>query len=511
MRDWTGGYVADVGYTQGYFGELAPPWLRLSLLLEGLAPPAVETACELGYGQGLSVNIHAAAGTARWHGTDFLPVHAVRANALATACASGALLRDEAFADFCARHDLPDFDFIALHGIWSWVSDADRAVIVDFVRRRLKPGGVLYLSYNALPGWAAFAPTRYLMARHGQTSVPPGAGSAARVDAALDFTAQVLAAKPLYAQAHPGLAERMAKVREHGRAYLAHEYFNRHWVPMHFGDVAEALAPARVSFAASANPLDHVDVMNLAPPQSALLQQVADPVLREDVRDFMVNRQFRRDYWVKGARRLDAVEHAEQLRALRVVLARHREDVSLKVATVRGEAALQEAVYVPMLDLLADHQPRTLGELEAALRPRGIVRAQIAQAVAVLAGTGALKPVQDDDAAARARPAAQRLNRQLMLAARAADEVVVLASPLTGGGVPASRFAQLFLLARAQGAAEPAQWARFAWRLLEAQGQRLVRDGGTLEAPADNLRELEAQAAAFAQKQLPLLQALQVA
>ena len=50
--------------------------------------------------------------------------------------------------------DVPDF--VGLHGVWSWISNANRAAVVEFLRRKLKPGGVLYISYNASPGWAAF-------------------------------------------------------------------------------------------------------------------------------------------------------------------------------------------------------------------------------------------------------------------------------------------------------------------------------------------------------------------
>ena len=40
---------------------------------------------------------------------------------------------------------------------------------------------------------------------------------------------------------------------------------------------------------------------------------------------------------------------------------------------------------------------------------------------------------------------------------------------------------------------------------------RLIKDGKTLERPEDNLAELVQQAQAFADKQLPVLRALQVA
>jgi hypothetical protein len=57
MDDWTSGYIADVAYTFGYYPELNPLRARLAFLHAGLAMSHVETACELGYGQGLSVNV----------------------------------------------------------------------------------------------------------------------------------------------------------------------------------------------------------------------------------------------------------------------------------------------------------------------------------------------------------------------------------------------------------------------------------------------------------------------
>lgn len=46
MQDWTDGYVAEVGYTHAYFGELNPQRSRLALLVQGLMPPQLTSACE---------------------------------------------------------------------------------------------------------------------------------------------------------------------------------------------------------------------------------------------------------------------------------------------------------------------------------------------------------------------------------------------------------------------------------------------------------------------------------
>lgn len=511
MTDWTAGYVADIGYTYGYYTELNPLRVQLAFLQQGLVAPEVGAACELGFGQGLSANLHAAGSVVQWHGTDFNPAQAGFARELASAAGSGAQLFDEAFADFCSRPDLPDFDYIGLHGIWSWISDENRSVIVDFVRRKLKVGGVLYISYNTLPGWAAFAPMRHLMTEHAEVLGSEGRGIVSRIDGAMDFAEKLLATNPIFSRANPLVGDRLKKMQEHNRHYLAHEYFNRDWHPMHFATMAEWLEPAKVQYACSANYLDAIDAVNLTGEQQTFLNEIPDPMFRQTTRDFMVNQQFRKDYWVKGARKMSALEQAEALRAVRVMLVSHRPDVALKVTGALGEANLNDSVYTPILDLLADHRARKLGEMEAALKGASVTFPQVLQAVMVLAGAGHLVPVQADEAIAAAATTSANANTWLMARARGSAEISYLASPVTGGGITVGRFHQLFLLSIAQGKKKPAEWAQAAWEVLAQQGQRLVKDGAALEKPEDNIAELKRQAAEFETKTLPVLRALKVA
>lgn len=511
MTDWTSGYVADIGYTHGYYGELNPLRVRLAFLNAGLAVPEIATACELGFGQGLSANIHASASGVEWHGTDFNPAQAAGAREMAAAAGVGAQLHDAAFAEFAERTDLPDFDYIGLHGIWSWISDDNRAVIVDFIRRKLRVGGVAYISYNTQPGWAAFAPMRHLMTEHAAVLGTEGRGIVSRVDGAIDFAERLLAANPRYLFANPQIKERITAIKGQNRHYLAHEYFNRDWDPMHFSQMAEWLAPAKLQFAGSAHYHDHVDQLNLTPDQGSLLKDIPDAMFRQGVRDFMVNQQFRRDYWVKGARKLNIYERSDQLRALRIILATRRADVSLKVTGSLGEANMSEQVYGPILDVLADNRPKSIGQIEQAVKGENIQFSQLLQAVLILSGQGTLVTVQDDAAAARARKPSDRLNAYLKSRARGGTEISYLASPVVGGGIAVDRFQQLFLLAADQNRKPPADWADFVWQILASQGQRIVKDGVAIDAAEGNLAELNTQAKSFAEKQLPILKALGVA
>lgn len=509
--DWTDGYMADINYTYGYYAELNPLRTQLAFLYAGLVPPTPGTHCELGFGQGLSINIHAAASTGTWHGCDFNPAQAGFAQSLAQASGADAHLTDQAFADFCARPDLPDFDSISLHGIWSWVSDQNRAVIVDFVRRKLKVGGVLYNSYNTQPGWATMVPIRDLLTEHAQVMGSPGQGIGARIDGALAFADKLLATNPLFTQANPHVAERFNRIKNHDRNYIAHEYFNREWQPMPFSRMAQWLSPAKLDFACSALYSDHVAPLNLTADQIALLLSIQDPMFRQTVRDFMVNQSFRKDYWVKGERRLGPLEKDDALRAQSVILLQARANVPLRTTGSIGEVGMQATVFNPILDCLSDHTPKTIGQIEQAIKGKGILFAQLTEAVMILVGAGSLAAVQDGAQISAAKQHTDRLNALLINKARDSNAIHFLASPVTGGGIGAPRFHQLYLLAIKKGFAEPAEWAHYIWQILQAQGQRLTHEGKTLEDAEENIAELTRQAQIFADTQLPILKALQIA
>jgi SAM-dependent methyltransferase len=509
MNDWTSGYVADVGYSFGYYSELNPLRSRLALLDAPWAPPKIETACELGFGQGVSVNVHAAASQIEWWGADFNPAHAAFARELAEASGANAHLVDQAFADFCQRPDLPDFDFIGLHGVWSWISDANRRVIVEFIGRKLKPGGLAYVSYNTLPGHAGMVPMRHLLVQHAEVMEEQGRGLLPRIGAALDFAERLLAQDSVFGRANPLIAERIQRMKGEEGRYLAHEYFNRDWQPMHFGEAAEQLADAKLSYVGSAHYLDHVEALNLSPAQQAFLAEIPDEVFRQTARDFLLNQQFRRDYFVKGPRRISPPEQLERLVQERFILTTPAAAVTMTAPGALGDATLLGEVYAPILDLLSDHKPHAFGELEERLAAGPDTASRAFQAITVLIGKGDVAPAQDASAAMRART--DRLNARLMVHALSSAQIGVLASPVTGGGIPVGRFQQLFLQSRAQGASSPDAWAEFAWACLAALDQRILKDGAALQTPEENLAELKARAAEFERDQLPILRAAMVA
>ncbi|CAB3793856.1 class I SAM-dependent methyltransferase [Pararobbsia alpina] len=519
MGELDTGYVDGIAYTFGYCDELNPLRLTLPLLHAGLDLPTVQSACELGFGHGVSVNIHAAGSTTRWYGTDFHPPHANFARRLASSAESRAQLFGEHFSAFCRRDDLPDFDFVGMHGIWSWISDETRALVADFIRRKLKAGGVLYLSYNTQPGWTPMLPVRELMHRHFKVGAVSESHNGmvaeermqVRIKAAVDFAQAVFATQPGYALVNPLLAERVDALSGESPNYLAHEYFNRDWHPMSFLQVASSLVEAGLTYGGSADYRDHVDEINLSPAQCGLLADIGDTGLRETVRDFCVNRSLRRDYWVKDPRTLSDDEREAKLLAHRVILALPRASVVLKVRGALGETLLPEALYGPILDALSSYRPVPLSDIEETVRARGITLTQIAKAVTLLVSMGVLLNCQDDAQIRAAQPSAEKLNAAICEQARHHDDVQFLVSPVSGSGVFVPRVPQLFLLARMHDMQEPAQWAEFAEAVLRAASQATQTTTGLPSGAATSFADLIAKAKRFAQIHLPILQALGVA
>jgi hypothetical protein len=510
--DWTSGYRADIGYTHGYYRDLSPLMLEFALLskMQSHRVGRPLRYLELGYGQGLSLNVHAATVPGEYWGTDFNPAQA--ANAKDLAAASGAHLRalDSSFEELAARDDLPMFDVIALHGIWSWISDENRRAIVKIARQHLAIGGIFYISYNCTPGWSAAMPLRHLMSLHADLAAGEAQGVVSKIDGALAFAKTVVDSKATYFKANPAVVDRLKKITEQNKHYVAHEYFNADWLPMPFSDVASLLSEAKLSFAASANFLEHSDGINLTADQQTLLGGIKHPILKESVRDYMVNQQFRKDIWVKGARPLVPLNQMVQLKAQSFVLLGPVKDVPLTIKGVLGETKLQEEVFQPLLELLAKSSfaSKTGAELAEALPKLNF--AQITQALVLLTGMGHVSPAQTPAQIKQAQATSDGLNAKLVANAEFSADISYLASPVVGGAVGVSRFQQLFLKSIKAGRKTPAEWAADAWKPLLEQGQRLSKDGKAIENAEDNIAALQVMAEEFSANRLPVMKALRV-
>lgn len=478
MAGWSSGYIVDVGYTHGFYRELTPSLLGFMAFLQGVQPPDLSAPslayCELGCGQGFSTNLLAAANPhIQFHATDFNPAHIVGARALAQSARLGNVhFYDDSFAEFLNRRDLPDFDFIALHGIYSWISPENRRTIVEFIRERLKPGGLVYISYNCMPGWASVMPLRRLLVEH---AAAQGTSNSlqTRVAASLAFADKLAGLDTRYFANHPSVAKRLEKIKGQNPNYVAHEYFNRDLIPFYFMDVAQELDDAKLTFIGSANALDNIDDINLTKEQRDFLSGIDNVALRQTTRDHIVDQQFRRDIFIKGPVRLSARQMREAWLDTGFVLSARSSKIPREVQGIRYTVKMQPTIYDPLIATL-ERGPKTLREIMGEPDFKDVHFNHLTQAITFLLALGVCHPCLPDHGSAERKLQAERFNRAVADEARVERKYTSFASPVTGGGVAADRMPQLLWLALQE---RETDLVGFLERTLAEAGQSLIKDG----------------------------------
>src|SRR5262247_2862419 len=106
--NWTGGYVADVAYTAGFYRETAPAHMAFAALALGRSPGRAfrpHRVLELGFGQGFGLSLLAAANPdVTFEGYDFNPEHVAHARSLADgASLSNIVVAESSFEEAAAR------------------------------------------------------------------------------------------------------------------------------------------------------------------------------------------------------------------------------------------------------------------------------------------------------------------------------------------------------------------------------------------------------------------------
>ncbi|MEI8395627.1 MAG: class I SAM-dependent methyltransferase [Rhodospirillaceae bacterium] len=491
MTGWTGGYVSDIEYAAGFYGQQAPSFLQLACLLYGVEPPAPRADfdyLELGCGQGFTATLLAAANPdGRFVATDFNPAHIARARDFAARVGLPNLTAreasfDELAAEFAGRP--PGFDFITLHGVYSWVSPENRRAIVELIRHGLRPGGVVYVTYNAMPGWTPLLPLQRWL---NELSALSPERSDRRVVQALDFARRMTAAGAVLLNPGEALDHLNGLAARGETPYLAHEYLNPAWTPLFHSEVARAMAGAKLDFVGSANLLDAFPDLSFSPEQRALLAELPDGDVRETAKDMFINRRFRADIYVRGLRRLSPSERESRLRRTRLSLIVPRERAETTLNVPLGCAELDPTTYGPIFDALAT-EPRMIGDLLALPGVAGRSKTNAVEIAGMLTGSDQARPMLD---AVHDTGPAERFNRALATDALSAplNRRLALAVPVLGTGLDADT---IELAVHGALLASPAPdldaLARALWASIAARGETLIADGEPVEGDEENLR-----------------------
>ena len=363
------GYATDIPYLRDFKPQLTPAWLDHVALVAGLEPPARKAGfawCDLGCGQGVTANILAAThprGT--FHAIDAMPAHIDHARRLAGD--AGIPNLDFHCVDFAAAVDLdlPLFDYIVAHGVYSWVDIANQRALRRFFDRRLKPGGLVYVSYNAMPGWARDLPFQRLVRELARAS---SGDSAARVDAALEIIRALAAAEvPALAPSFI-VGELEQRPQDYTPAYLVHEFMPGAWQPLYVTEVRAAFKTIGLAPVGSATLIENLDPLVLGESAREMLGAIADNDLRELVRDFYLDQRFRCYVFARGNRRLGGEQRRHALLASTFALARPAAAIRYSAATPASFHPYNNPTARAIVGALADG-PRALAEVAPVLAP----------------------------------------------------------------------------------------------------------------------------------------------
>jgi SAM-dependent methyltransferase len=430
-------YVTDVEYLRGFATDLSPVRLRLVAALNGFPQPPAEDFdyCELGSAHGdTTVALAAAYPRARVVGVDINPEHVDAGRRLATeGGVRNVRFLERDFADL-AGEDVPDFDFITAHGVLSWVGQSTRKAAIDLAASKLKPGGLFYVSYNALPGWAAVEPLRQLMVDRA-AAVEGGSIERARVGVAL--ARRLCDGGATYFADNPAAKSMLALMEQHGLAYVVHEYMNAHWVPMYFAQVAAEMAAAGLYFVGQL-PL-HLNFQDLAVPAALadVFKGVTDRVTFESLKDYANNEFFRRDVFVKGQVPRDEAATAAYLSSTPFGIALGEGPLARSVRLPHQTLHFAGPIFDALFPALAAGAS-TLRELARVptLAPFGATR--VRDAVVRLAIAGQVSPMVRTTHAGPAPAGTYRVPspfNRMALARLSSDRPVILASEVAGTGV----------------------------------------------------------------------------
>lgn len=386
---WGSGYVTDIAYDAGYYSEQSPRTMALTAMICGYAAPLPEPDApfhfvDLGCGRGFTALMLAATNPG-WTvtGLDFHPGHIAAAQALAAQAGIANCRFVEADLSTHMDVDLPAFDAVSMHGVWTWVGDAVQQGILRLLDRKLRPGGLCHVSYNVQPGWGGMVPLQRLMREAGRRLAFRADRQAER---GLEIVRRLVGEKG--ERTDPRTRQVIEACVGKSGSYLAHEFMNVAWRPCFHADVAAAFTDAKLDYVGSPRLLENFPALVLGEPAQEIAREFEDPAMLELIKDITLEHPLRHDIYIRGGCRLAPAARDRMLHGITLGLSIPYGARKLEIPTALGSAAMNVAFYEPIFARLAEG-PVSVAELLDVARPPGRPPSadNPAELVAMLLGT----------------------------------------------------------------------------------------------------------------------------
>ena len=329
-----------------------------------------------------------------------------------------------------------------------------------------------------------------------QFSARTGGPVADKVRAVKQFVSELQGLNLNYMNDNPAAQKMAERLQGQDPNYMAHEYMNADWNLFYSSDIAADLGAAKLSFACSAGLLDNADELGLSKETMQRIAQESDPTMRELLKDFAKNQQFRRDIFVKGKRKYAPLEVEKIAREIHFTLFVPRSSCHLTVRLPIGEVVLPGEVYLPILDALAQ-EPLSLSALGKLLQ---IPLINVINAIVILSAVGYVHAIDVDPKLSPLSCLA--FNRAVIQRALYGEPMAILVASRLRTAVPVNEIDQFFISAYWDKADDLAQ---AVWEKMKNLGKSLMRDGQALKEEHENMIELKQREMVFLKDTLPLM------
>ncbi len=296
----TAAHYDEVPYQSHPFPLTQPPRLAAIAMLFGLTPPPVPTARILEIGCAAGGNIIPLAvrfPESTCLGIDLSGVQIEQAARRAHTLGLRNLELRRQSVTHIGAGDGP-FDYIICHGVYSWVPEGVREVILRVCAERLSDNGIAIVSYNVLPGWHMKMAVRDSMIAHA-AHIPDPTQKIAQARWFIDFLKERVSKDTPYGNALRTEAEFLANLRDD---YVLHEFLEDENSPCTVTQFVRAAERAGLGYLGETEL--HTMIAETYGEETALsLRQLSENRLLplEQYIDILTGRTFRQSILVKAA------------------------------------------------------------------------------------------------------------------------------------------------------------------------------------------------------------------
>ncbi len=399
---------------------------------------------------------------------------------------------------------LPRFDYISLHGVYSWVSPEVRQDILTVIEKTLAPGGLVHVSYNAMPGWASLLPLRQILLSY---TAHMSEGSLKKAARGLEYLKYLRDNKAAYFQKNPGASEALDDILKKDPRYIAHEYLNESWHPLYFSQVASEMARAGLTYCGSADVKKNFSTVVVPRRFRALLETADNAVVRETHQSLILNENFRSDIYCNVTHRLPSAERINLFAD--TVFGSNTLKHNIKRTFQIGDVKVTNAdrIYDDLIPVVADGS-RTVAEVCQLQALQAYPEEMIVRSIHTLVSGGQFQPFAmraesvEDGAPERVR-IRDCFNRNVLEERLLTDGQCYLATRVLGTGIRVGLIPGLLLLASDAVGSEES--ANYACNLLERSGKIWRRDGEAVTDPTKRRKFIKAEQAEFWAHLIPAL------